>query len=141
MRVLIKAGVVTVTQPQPNDLLLTLDRATFKDAGCKAIGDFLLKLQIYKATANVEAAQQLFHDYTDVIEPWLGWRDIVLANKRPRKMFTQPNMILNGGADVTLKSYDSSPEGLIQSWVERFADRELIYDAILDITKTDAVHF
>ncbi|KRT81096.1 Peptidase, partial [Oryctes borbonicus] len=121
-RVLIHAGVVTILQPTPQDLLLSIDRASLKGAGRNAIGHFLLQLQIYKATANVNAAQELFKAYTSVTDHWTSWRDIVLANKRPRKMFTQPNMILN--KEVELKSYEASPQGLIQSWVERFDDPE-----------------
>lgn len=138
-RVLIQAGVVTVTQPASHDLLLTIDRASLYGAGRSAIGHFLLQLQVYKSTANVTAAQELFNAFSNVEDQWLLWRDIVLANKRPRKMFTQPNIVLNG--DVQLKAYDASSEGLLQSWVERFDEREALYEALLTLSKKDAPFF
>ncbi|GJQ76211.1 hypothetical protein Trydic_g1952 [Trypoxylus dichotomus] len=137
-RVLIEAGVVNILQSTPQDLLLSIDRTSIKGAGRNAIGHFLLKLQIYKSTANISAAKKLFQKYTDVTNQWISWRDIVLANKRPRKMFTQPNMILN--KQVELKPYEASPEGLIQSWVERFDEPELLHEALLMLSKKDA-HF
>lgn len=48
-------------------------------------------------------------------------RDVVLKNKQPRKVFVQANTYLDEATGkVTLKEYDATPEGLIQS----FADRE-----------------
>ncbi|KAI4468162.1 dipeptidyl peptidase iii-related [Holotrichia oblita] len=137
-RVLIQAGVVTVRQQETQELLLTVDRKSLKGAGRNAIGHFLLQLQIYKATANIKAARELFKLYSDVTDQWISWRDIVLANKRPRKMFTQPNMVLN--KEIELKTYDASPEGLIQSWVERFDNVLPLYEALLTLSKKDA-HF
>lgn len=135
---LIQAGVVTVTQQETQELLLTVDRKSLKGAGRNAIGHFLLQLQIYKATANVKAARELFKLYSDVTDHWVSWRGIVLANKRPRKMFTQPNMVLN--KEVELRVYDASPEGLIQSWIERFDNALPLYEALLLLSKKDA-HF
>uniref|UniRef100_A0A6P7FY09 Dipeptidyl peptidase 3 n=1 Tax=Diabrotica virgifera virgifera TaxID=50390 RepID=A0A6P7FY09_DIAVI len=139
-RVLIQAGVVSVTQPSENDLLVTLDRSAIQGAGRVAIGQFLLQLQIYKATGNLEKAQELYNHYAEVTEPWLSWRSIVLANKQPRKMFVQANTSTaeNG---VSLKSYEPSLEGLVQSWVERFSTPQPLYDALLELSKADAAHF
>ncbi|KAJ3648845.1 hypothetical protein Zmor_020616 [Zophobas morio] len=139
-RVLIQAGVVTVTQPDENDLLVTMDRTALRGAGRTAIANFLLKLQVYKATANIEAAQRLYQHYSEVSEPWLRWRAIVLANKQPRKIFTQANTRLEGSY-VTLKTYEESPEGMIQSWVERFQDPQPLYDALLELSASDEGHF
>ncbi|KAJ8984299.1 hypothetical protein NQ317_012269 [Molorchus minor] len=113
-RVLIQAGVASVTQPNEADLLYI------------------------KATGNLEEAKKLYNHYADVTEPWLSWRSIVLANKQPRKMFVQPNTVLEG-SDVKLKTYEANPEGLIQSWVERFSE-PAIYDSLLDLTKAYALH-
>ncbi|XP_022920138.2 dipeptidyl peptidase 3 [Onthophagus taurus] len=140
VRVLIEAGVATVTQPNPKDLLLTLDRESLKTAGKKAIGDFLLKLQIYKSTSDIKAANNLFDTYTNVVEPWIDWREIVLANKRPRKMFAQPN-IIRDGENTILHGYEPNTEGLIQSWVERFDNCDFIYDALISLTNKDEHHF
>lgn len=140
-RVLIQAGVVQVTQPSEGDLLVTLDRSAIKGAGRAAIGHFLLQLQVYKATGNIEEAKKLYNHYADVSEPWISWRSIVLANKQPRKMFVQPNMVVGKNSTVKLKTYEASLEGLLQSWTDRFTEPQPLYDALLELTKADAHHF
>lgn len=141
-KVLIQAGVVKVTQPTSDDLLVTLDRSAIKGAGRCAIGQFLLELQIYKATANVEAGRKLFEHYSEVGEPWLSWRSIILANKQPRKMFVQNNTIVENDGELKMTVYEQSVEGLIQSWVERFPNAaQSIYAPLLELSAADAHHF
>ncbi|KAJ8932829.1 hypothetical protein NQ318_006992 [Aromia moschata] len=127
------------TQPSEADLLVSLDRSAIRGAGRAAIGHFLLQLQVYKATGNLDEAKKLYDHYAEVTEPWLSWRTIVLANKQPRKMFVQPNTVLEG-SDVTLRTYEPSLEDLLQSWVDRFAGSK-VYDPLLELTKADAHHF
>ncbi|CAG9821296.1 unnamed protein product [Phaedon cochleariae] len=139
-RVLIQAGVASVTQPSEGDLLVTLDRSAIRGAGRAAIGHFLLQLQVYKATGNVEKARELYNHYAEVNEPWLSWRSIVMANKQPRKMFVQANTFLEG-SEVKLKTYEASVEGLVQSWVDRFQEPQPLYEALLHLSRADAHHF
>lgn len=100
-----------------------------------------MQLQVFKATGNVEEAKKLYNHYAEVSEPWTSWRSIVLANKQPRKMFVQPNLFLEQDSTVTLKTYDASLVGLLQSWTDRFIEPQSLYDALLELTKTDAHHF
>lgn len=127
LRVLVEAGgdFVTVTETvEGKDLLLKVDRSKIASVGKKAISDFLLKLQVYKSTGDVVAARAVYDKYSEVPDdgphPWGKWRDIVIAHKQPRKMFVQGNTILSEGSEVTLKMYDATHEGLIQSWIDRF---------------------
>ncbi|KAL1512766.1 hypothetical protein ABEB36_002298 [Hypothenemus hampei] len=142
-RVLIQAGVVQITQPSEGDLLITLDRSAIRGAGRCAIGQFLLQLQIYKATGNIEAAQKLYNHYSEVNEPWLSWRSIVLAKKQPRKIFVQANTEIEK-EQVKLKEYPASVNGLLTSWVERFMwslNVDYIYEVLLEQSRTDADFF
>lgn len=125
------------------DLLIELDRDTLRGAARIAIGNFLLKLQLYKASCNVEEATKLFKRYANVEEDcWIKWREIVLANKKPRKMFTQSNTMLTDDGNVTLKMYEANVDGLISSWAERFGnDCNDLYEAIMDVSKRDRQHF
>lgn len=129
MRVLLEAGdgLVSVTSPTPGDLLLTLDRSKIETVGRQALHVFLQKLQVYKATGDIAAASKMYAHYSEVSEggthPWHAWRDIVLANKKPRMIFVQSNTVCrpdDGG--VELRSYEPSLNGFIQSWRERLPD-------------------
>lgn len=130
-----------MTQPTEGDLLITLDRAAIKGAGRCAIGHFLLQLQVFKATGDVQAAKALYDRYSAVEEPWLSWRSIVLAKKQPRKIFVQANTTVEDSGQVQLREYGASIEGFIQSWVERFDNPEPLYEALLQQSKADEKHF
>jgi dipeptidyl-peptidase-3 len=86
--------------------------------GRPAVASFLEKLQVYKATADVEQGTKLYTETTSVPDDWVVMRDIVIRNKQPRKVFVQGNTFVNDG-QVVLKEYEASPVGMIQSYIER----------------------
>ncbi|OAA66720.1 Peptidase M49, dipeptidyl-peptidase 3, eukaryotic [Niveomyces insectorum RCEF 264] len=106
-----------------SDLSINLDRSKILTTGRKAVGDYLQKLHIYKSTADVVEGTTFFADRMSQVG--LGYwgtkvRDVVLANKQPRKVFVQANTYLDpASGKVTLKEYEPSPEGMIQSWADR----------------------
>jgi dipeptidyl-peptidase III len=102
--------------------VIKLDRSKIPTVGRKAVGEYLQKLHIYKSTADVDAGTKFFGDMTEVDSEFWGRkvRDEVLANKQPRKVFVQANTFLDEDTGkVTLKHYDATPQGMIQSWAER----------------------
>lgn len=102
-----------------SDLVIFLDRTKIESHGRPAVNKFLQKLQIFKATADLEAGKALYEGITSVNE-WYATklRPEVLRQAKPRKVFVQANTFLDGD-DVVLKEYDATPEGMIQSFVER----------------------
>ncbi|KAK5634443.1 hypothetical protein RRF57_010157 [Xylaria bambusicola] len=104
------------------DAVIKIDRSKIPTVGRKAVGEYLQKLHIYKVTADVEAGTRFFAKMTDVDPEFWGGkvRDEVLANKQPRKVFVQANTFLDEATGkVTLKHYEATPQGMIQSWAER----------------------
>lgn len=116
-------------QDDLSDLTIFLDRSKIMTTGREAVAKYLQKLHIYKSTADVKAGIHFFTEMTTVDPEYWGSkvRDVVLKNKQPRKVFVQANTYLEGGdkGDVTLKHYDATLEGMIQS----FADREALAQA------------
>jgi dipeptidyl-peptidase-3 len=77
---------------------------------------------VYKSTADVETGNKFYVDMTTVGLDFWGTkvRDIVLKNKQPRKVFVQANTTLDQDTGkVSIKHYDASLEGMVQSWAER----------------------
>ena len=86
------------------------------------MGKFLQKLHIYKSTADVEVGKQFYIDMTTVEPEFWGKkiRDIVLANKQPRKVFIQANTTLDeASGQVSLKHYEPTLTGMVESWADR----------------------
>lgn len=102
-----------------DDLSVRIDRSKIISHGRPAIEKYLQKLQIYKATADYDAAKTLFDGLTTVGEWWAEKvRPVVLRKKQPRKIYVQANTVLEGDK-VVLKEYESTNEGMIKSFAER----------------------
>ena len=101
------------------DLVVKLDRSKIISHGRPAVEKFLQKLQVYKATADVKAGKELYEGITKV-DPWFAEkvRPEVMRNVLPRKVFVQANTVLEGEG-VRLVEYPATPEGMIQSFVDR----------------------
>ncbi|XP_075222805.1 dipeptidyl peptidase 3 isoform X2 [Lycorma delicatula] len=147
LQVLLEAGkgFVTVKETEPGqELLVSLDRTKINTVGKEAIGDFLLKLQVYKSTANQPEARRMFDKYSNVRAdppfPWAEWRKIVLAHKQPRKLFVQSNTEIKDGK-VHLKTYTPSAEGLIQSWLDRHRNNSDVLKGLLELSESDQKYF
>lgn len=132
MRVLVEAGNGLISIKETNNgknLRLTLDRKKINTIGKKAIEEFLLKLHIYKATANVKAAKELYDLYSEVnnngIYPWEKWIDVILLHKTPRNILLQSNTELKNDS-VNLITYEANHEGFIKSWIDRFQKLQLM---------------
>jgi dipeptidyl-peptidase-3 len=115
---LIESGCVQVNL-EGESLTINLDRSKILTHGLPAMSTFLKTLQVYKATADAANGVAFYEKVTSVNDVWATtYRDIVLKEKQPRKVFVQGNTVKNGDAFV-LQEYDLTLEGLIQSFVER----------------------
>mgnify|MGYP001590984948 CR=1 FL=1 len=99
-------------------LVVQVDRSKIRTHGKRALGGMLLRLHMYRCTADVKACRSYYEGLSKVDGKYLSWRDIVLANQEPKWVFVQANTFLNGD-QVSLREYDATEEGVIQSWAER----------------------
>jgi len=130
LRVLLEAGGgllelkrTTGENGQP-DVQVVMDRAKIKTVGKKAIGNFLLELQIHKSFGDQAKGAAFFNKYSEVPADMLELRAIVMARKEPRKLLVQPNMSLAPDGAITLKTFDATPVGMIESFVARFPAKD-----------------
>ncbi|XP_075589373.1 dipeptidyl peptidase 3 isoform X1 [Dermatophagoides farinae] len=129
------------------DLLIkfTNDHQLIETKGRKAIGDFLLKLQIYRSTGDNESAQKMFDYYSAVNNqleyPYLRFRDIAIDRKKPRRLLVASSTQIDSD-NVALKSFESSHEGMINSFQEHFANDQVDIEKILiDLWEKDRIYF
>jgi len=135
LRVLLEAGedLVKITRTtdadEKPDLEITLDRTKIESVGKPAIGAFLRKLQVYKATADFESAKAMYDFYSSVDEDFANMRMIVLDRKLPRRMFVQPRTVEEDG-NITLREYEASTKGIVESFVDRFESRDGVLEEL-----------
>ena len=112
-------GFMTIDWNSAEDqITVHVDRSRILSDGKPALGRMLLRLQIYRSTADVKNCRDYYEDLSRVDGPYLEWRRIVLAKVPPKMVFVQCNTFLEG-EEVILKNYDATPQGVIQSWAER----------------------
>lgn len=89
----------------------------------------MLKIQVYKSTANYDEAKKMFVHYTNVDEDLLALREIVLSKKKPRPIYSQARTTIDGNGNVTFVKYDTTHQEVIKSFVDRFAGLEAKIEA------------
>ncbi|OBT90574.1 hypothetical protein VE02_01044 [Pseudogymnoascus sp. 03VT05] len=99
-------------------LIVQVDHSKIRTHGKRALGNMLLRLHMYRCTADVQSCRTYYEELSKVDGEYLEWRDIVLANKEPKWVFVQANTFLDGD-QVRIREYDATEEGVIQSWTER----------------------
>lgn len=102
-----------------SDLTIRLERSRILDLGRAAVNEYLQKLHIYKATADIDAATKLYDEMTHVDSFFADRvRPVVLQKKKPRKAFVQANTI-EGDDQIELREYEPTVQGMIQSYADR----------------------
>ena len=125
LRVLLEAenGFITIEKTKNEEgkdwISIKIDKEQILTTGFNAMKNFLLKLNVFKATADFTNASKMFGDYSTPDEFLLSLRPIILANKKPRRIEIQGNIDVSGH-DLVYKTYPENFEGVIQSFKERF---------------------
>ncbi|KAI5124508.1 hypothetical protein M0805_003032 [Coniferiporia weirii] len=121
---LVKSGIARVEEIRgENNVLenvyIRVDRDKVLSKGRAVAGELLVDLQVRKSTADGAGARAFYGELTTPLPNWDGEiRNLVLAKKQPRKQFVQPNTFIVNG-EVELKEYPLTPEGAIESFIER----------------------
>jgi len=139
LRVLLEAGEGLVTLSRKDgadgkpDVEVLLDRSLISTVGKTAIGNFLMKLQVFKSLGDFSAGSAMFGAYSEVDVGMSELRAIVMARKEPRKIMVQGHMQAKADGGFEMKSFENSAIGMISSFVTRFPaeDPELmqLYEA------------
>jgi dipeptidyl-peptidase-3 len=102
---------------ESQNLTVQVNRSLLQE-GKASLGRMLLRMHIYRCTADIRSCREFYEDLTTVNEEALEWREVVLMKKDPPLAFCHANIFLNGDV-VVLKEYEPTVRGLVQSWAER----------------------
>ncbi|KAI1147263.1 peptidase family M49-domain-containing protein [Nemania diffusa] len=112
-------GVIAITHDkETQNLTVRVDRSKIVTHGKPALGRMLLRLHMYRCTADVEGCRAYYEALSKVDDHHIEWRQAVLANKPPPLVFVHANTFLDGD-NIILKEYNPTIEGVIESWADR----------------------
>ncbi|KAI1362003.1 peptidase family M49-domain-containing protein [Xylaria arbuscula] len=113
-------------------LTVRIDREKITTRGKPALGRMLLKLHMYRCTADAGGCREYYEKLSAVEDVHVEWRRTVLRNKPPPMVFVHANTFLQRRTgfekrgedrgeegDVVLKEYAPTVRGLVESWAER----------------------
>ena len=100
------------------NLTVKINTHLIRPEGRESLGRMLLKLHIYRCTADIKNCREFYEDLSRVDEEALSWRKVVLAKKDPPLAFCHANTYIDG-EEVQLVEYTATTLGLIRSWAER----------------------
>jgi dipeptidyl-peptidase-3 len=103
---------VSITETGPDNLEINVNPAKINSVGIPLISKLLTQL-----TTDVQSLTEM---YSTVSKKFIKYKKIVdaVTKDKPRSIFVQPNVVLypNG---VKLIEYEPTPEGIIQSFLDR----------------------
>lgn len=102
----------------------SLDAEQILTTGKTAMSNFLLKMNVFKATADFKHAAEMYQGYSQVNEFFLSLREIVLANKRPVRVELQGYVLQDESERNGLKylKFQDNFEGVIDAFTLRFPE-------------------
>lgn len=112
--------VVYEEDPPAPSITVHIDRERIRSTARPAIAELMTKLHVWRCSADGPAATDFYGQLTEVDEFWLRVRETVVdkvKNQAPR-LFVQVNTELVDG-EVRVIEYDTTVEGVIQSWCAR----------------------
>eukprot|EP01107_Rhizomastix_libera_P002715 TRINITY_DN14675_c0_g1_i2.p1 TRINITY_DN14675_c0_g1~~TRINITY_DN14675_c0_g1_i2.p1 ORF type:complete len:700 (-),score=187.78 TRINITY_DN14675_c0_g1_i2:87-1973(-) len=117
-------GLITIDKSGPEGFYIRLDRDKIISVGVPAMKEYLRKLQVYKATANVQSAQKMFGELTTLDAYWLEIREIVMQQRQPRRQYIQPvtrAVFASDGSltDVELTTFETGARSMLESFEQR----------------------
>ena len=123
LQIMLRAGkgFLRVAQDGEGHWRLHMDRSRISTVGRKAVADFLTRLNVYKATGDVEHGRALYLDLTRVNDRFKKIRAYVLSQRKPRHVWVQPVTDIDASGHVILREYEETPRGVIRSFLDRYA--------------------
>ncbi|KAK4225822.1 peptidase M49, dipeptidyl-peptidase III, partial [Podospora fimiseda] len=107
-----------------------INRFKILSHGKPSLGRLLFRLHIWRCTADFKGCSDFYEPLSTVdgqfevwrqavVAAWLNEGASVLVQSEPGSKIVQPNTRVENDGRVVLKVYDTSDEGIIQSFVDR----------------------
>lgn len=102
-----------------DNMEILMDKDKILTEGKKIIGDFINRLQVYKATGNFEDGNKFYQKYSTLDEEDMKMLEVYRKHKKPRSVIVQPSLKLENNSFEYIE-YNKTSEGLIRSFIDKF---------------------
>jgi len=117
-------------EPGKEWISASFDTEQILTTGKTAMSNFLLKMNVFKATADFKRASEMYQGYSQVNDFFLSLREIVIANKKPVRVELQGYVVKDESEKNKLKylKFKDNFEGVIEAFVQKFpeVDEEML---------------
>lgn len=103
-----------------NNFFIHIDRSKVLTEGCRLTKECLMYLQVYKTTGDFENGKAFYDKYSTVDPMFLEIRDIVMNNKKPRRIELNHNLFSADDEYVHVVKYEANFRGIAQSFADRY---------------------
>ncbi|KAL3699171.1 hypothetical protein R1sor_017193 [Riccia sorocarpa] len=121
-----KSSFIQFHRCEYRKVFLQVNRSKIRTVGVPALKTLLMRLQVYRSTADVTGGREFFKRLTRVPKSLLAFKQLIARNRRPRPMFVQAHTSLTtnkeGESRVMLEEFSATPLGIIESSLARFGD-------------------
>jgi len=128
-----KGKIVDFEITGENDFVIHLDEALLISEGKGLISDLLVVLQTYKSSGALDRGKKFYDEYSEVPEFFLKIRDIVLRNKKPRRLELNNNLVRYNEGSIAIQHYPETHEGIIHSYADRHQFNQKLYKQVKGI--------
>lgn len=119
-----------------------IDTEQILTTGKNAMGNFLLKMNVFKATADFKRASEMYEKYSEVNDFFLNLRDIVIANKKPVRVELQGYVVKdyenNNANGLKYLRFKDNFEGVIEAFTKKFPK---VDNAMIDLWNEQQTYF
>ena len=110
---------VEIDEKEKNFQIL-LNKYNLLEYGQDIAAKLLLRLQVWKSTGDSENAKEFYYEFSKVNDYFLKIKKIIEDKKQPRRLELNNNLVLeNSNKSITIKIYNESFEGIIESFRDR----------------------
>jgi len=135
-----KSKIVDFEITGENDFIIHLDEAALISEGKGLISQLLVVLQTYKSSGCLERGKKFYDEYSEVNDFFLKIRDIVLRNKKPRRLELNNNLVRYNDKSICIQHYPETHEGIIHSYADRHQFTPKLYNQVKGVWDENKEH-
>jgi dipeptidyl-peptidase-3 len=115
------------------DFRIHLNEELLMAEGPELLKQLLIVIQTYKSSGAVDRAAKFYAEYSEVSDFFLQIRQIVINQKKPRRLLLNNNLVRQNAARIEPVTYPETFEGIILSFADRYQFNKRLYNQVTGV--------